>query len=110
MGGIIVSGIRLSAESLFKKTAMLPKVGIKIPKTLIGRDTETSILSGIFYGYGALCQGLIQQICEDQKKPFRVVMTGGYADSMKKFISRKKPVVDDNLVHKGMILLSEIWN
>jgi type III pantothenate kinase len=107
LGGIIVPGLRLSAESLFKKTALLPKVGIKIPRALIGRDTETSILSGLFYGYGVLCQGVIRLIAKQVKKKPKIVMTGGYAESMKKFMADAKPVVDHALAHKGMLLLLE---
>ena len=59
LGGIIIPGIRLSAESLSAKTALLPKIRIKGPKSLIGRDTQGSILSGLFYGYGAMSSGLI---------------------------------------------------
>ena len=51
LGGVIVPGIRLSAESLFLKTALLPKIDIKAPKFVIGKTTQDSILSGLFYGY-----------------------------------------------------------
>ena len=107
MGGVIVPGIRLSAESLYKKTAMLPKVGIKVPGALIGRDTQTSILSGLFYGYGMLCQGMIALIKTRVKGRPKVVMTGGYADSMKKFVARQIDAIDRDLVLKGMALLAE---
>ncbi len=106
LGGIIVPGIRLTAESLFKKTALLPKVKIKIPRELIGRDTRASILSGIFYGYGALCDGLIDAISKKLKCELKVVITGGYGHLMKKFISKEVYCVDRYLVFKGMNLLA----
>jgi len=106
LGGIIVPGIRLSAESLFRKTAMLPKISIQTPRTLIGRDTQTSILSGIFYGYGALCGGLIEAISKPMKRKPKVILTGGYARLMRKFISKKIHTVDPDLVYKGMALLA----
>ena len=105
LGGIIVPGIRLTAESLFKKTAMLPKVNIQIPRELIGRDTNASILSGIFYGYGALCDGLIDLISKKMKCHPKIVMTGGYSHLMKKFISKDIYCVDPYLVFKGMNLI-----
>ncbi|HLD69653.1 MAG TPA: type III pantothenate kinase [Candidatus Omnitrophota bacterium] len=105
-GGIIVPGIRLTAEALFNKTALLPKVKIKTPRELIGRDTTSSILSGIFYGYGALCDGLIEQISQKTKGRPKVVFTGGYSLWMKKFISRKAHCLDRDLVFKGMSLIS----
>ena len=59
LGGAIVPGIRLSAESLFLKTALLPKIEIQAPRHIIGKTTQESMLSGLFYGYGSLCKGMI---------------------------------------------------
>ena len=105
LGGIIVPGIRLSAESLFKKTAMLPKIKIKGPQAIIGRNTEESILSGLFFGYGALCRGLIELIAQQIKGKPRVVVTGGYALLMRKYISGNIRAVDKDLVLKGIGLV-----
>ncbi len=106
LGGIIIPGIRLTAESLWKKTALLPKVPIKAPEELIGRDTKESILSGIFYGYGALCDGLIDRIARGLKSKPKIILTGGYSRLMKKFISQKINAVDEDLIFKGMGLLA----
>jgi len=89
-GGIIVPGIRLSAESLFQKTALLPKISaIKGPRTLIGKETQESILSGIFYGYGSMCCGLIDRIAKKISGRPKVIVTGGHTHLMRKFISKK---------------------
>ena len=105
LGGAIVPGLRLSAESLFLKTALLPKIHIKAPRSVIGRTTEESILSGLFYGYGSLCHGFIELISRHLRAKPKVVMTGGHTHLMKKFISPKVRIIDENLVHKGMALL-----
>jgi len=105
LGGIIVPGIRLSAESLFKKTALLPLVSIKSPSVLIGKDTQSSILSGLFYGYGAMTTGLIQRIQKEFKERPVVVVTGGYTDLIKRFFGYQVNVIDQHLVFKGMQLL-----
>ena len=108
VGGIIVPGIRLTAESLAKKTALLPEAKkIAPPRTLVGKNTRGSILSGIFYGYGALCGGLAEQIGGQFKKKPVVVITGGYVSAMKKFISHPVDHVDKDLVFKGLAFLSE---
>ena len=62
LGGAIVPGIRLSAESLFLKTALLPHIEIQAPRHIIGKTTQESMLSGLFYGYGSLCRGIIDLI------------------------------------------------
>lgn len=109
-GGIIVPGIRLSAESLFKKTALLPRIDkIKVPSYLVGKDTRGSILSGIFYGYGAMSCGLIDMISKDIKGRPKVIVTGGHTQLMRKFITKKIYKIEKDLVFKGMsLLLNEI--
>lgn len=106
LGGAIVPGIRLSAESLFMKTALLPEINIKAPKNPIGRTTEESILSGLFYGYGSLCKGFIDLLALQMKRKPKVVMTGGHTQLMKKFVSPKIRIIDEDLVFKGMALLA----
>ena len=107
LGGVIVPGLRLSVESLFLKTALLPNIAIKAPRSIIGKDTEESILSGIFYGYGSLCRGLIELISKQLKSKPKVIMTGGHTHLMKKFISPEIRIIDEHLVFKGMNLLDK---
>ncbi len=106
LGGLIVPGIRLSIESLFKKTALLPKVNIEEPKELIGRDTKNSILSGIFYGYGALCDGMVLKIEKKILSKAKVIATGGHTRLMARYITR--PITcDDDLIFKGMGIIAQ---
>ena len=106
LGGAIVPGIRLSAESLFLKTALLPNIHIQAPKSIIGRTTQESILSGLFYGYGSLCRGFIDLISQQLKAEPKVVMTGGHTHLMKKFVSPRIRIIDEDLVFKGIYFLS----
>ncbi len=105
IGGAIVPGLRLSAESLFLKTALLPNIAIKAPKSVIGQTTQDSILSGLFYGYGFLCQGFIQAMSKNLHPVPKVVMTGGHTHLMAQFIASNVRIIDEHLVHKGMYLL-----
>ena len=106
LGGAIVPGIRLSAESLFLKTALLPEIDIRAPKNPIGKTTQESILSGLFYGYGALCQGFVDLLAKQIQSRPKVVMTGGHTQVMKKFVSPKIRIIDEDLVFKGLYLLA----
>lgn len=107
-GGAIVPGINMSAESLFQKTALLPNVEhMKSPKKLIGKNTEESILSGLFFGYGALCNGMIDMIAKKIGGNPVVVVTGGHTDLMKRFISHKIECVNPDLVFSGMACLKK---
>jgi len=106
LGGIILPGIEMSLESLFNKTALLPKVKLnKIPQSLIGKDTANSILSGIFFGFGSLSEGLIQKI-KNKIGECKVVATGGYARIMSKYC-KSIDKIDNELTLKG---LAAIYN
>ncbi len=76
LGGAIIPGLRLSAEALFEKTALLPRVHIAEPRKVIGASTEESIQSGLFHGYGSLCDGMVLRLAEEMKCHPKVVMSG----------------------------------
>ncbi len=107
LGGSIVPGIRLSAESLHKKTALLPKIRIRGPKEIIGRTTEESILSGIFFGFGALCSQMVRQLSKRVGGRPKVILTGGHAKLMRRYLTIKINALDEDLVFKGLVLLDK---
>ncbi len=106
LGGAIIPGLRLSAEALFEKTALLPRVYIAEPQRAIGRSTEESIQSGLFNGYGSLCDGMVIRLAEEMKCDPKVVMTGGDALMMKRFMKHRVAAVDEGLIFKGIALLT----
>ena len=102
-GGLIIPGILLSLESLFNKAALLPKIeNVKAPTSLVGKTTHESILSGVFHGYGAMSEGLIEMISEKVTGDPQVIVTGGHTNLMKKYIKKQAYTVDKALVFKGM--------
>ncbi|MBF0388114.1 MAG: type III pantothenate kinase [Candidatus Omnitrophica bacterium] len=105
LGGAIIPGLRLSAEALFEKTALLPRVHIAEPRKVIGATTEESIQSGLFHGYGSLCDGMVVRLGEEMKCRPKVVMTGGNALVMRRFMKHAVMAVDEDLIFKGMSLL-----
>lgn len=107
LGGMIVPGIRISAEALYDKTAMLPKIEIHKPKSLIGKTTEESILSGIFYGYGEMIKGIIDLLVKQFHQEPYIIVTGGYSDLMKHYVSDYKCIVEKDLIFKGMAFLKK---
>ncbi len=79
LGGIIVPGIEIALEALTTRAALLPKIELIPPRELLGRDTIGSMRSGIFFGYSALCDGLVARLKAKHGPKAKVVATGGHA-------------------------------
>lgn len=106
LGGIITPGMNTMRESLFTKTSALPLIELRRPETVIGNSTAASIQSGIYFGYVALVDGLIERIKAELGEPAKVVATGGLA----KFIaesSKQIETLDDDLMLDGLRLLHD---
>ena len=106
LGGLIFPGIRLSLENLSRRAALLPKIEIKSPSSLIGKDTKESMRSGLLNGYASLCDGVIQRIRSLYKKSPGVVATGGDAALIAKHATSIKKV-DPDLTLKGLRITYE---
>lgn len=77
LGGAITPGVEISATALFSRAAKLPRVDIKRPERAIGRNTVTSMQSGIVFGYVALVDGLVRKIRGEMGVECPVIATGG---------------------------------
>lgn len=80
LGGAIAPGINISVEALWTKTALLPKVEIIKPKTVIGKNTIESMQAGIFYGFVGQVDEIIMKIKEELDLEPKIVATGGLAE------------------------------
>ncbi|UCD55252.1 MAG: type III pantothenate kinase [Candidatus Omnitrophota bacterium] len=105
LGGLILPGIKMSLESLSEKTAMLPKIYLKKTHLFIGKDTTSSIRSGISYGYSAICEGLIDLFRKRIDKNIKVIATGGDAPLISRYTPSMKRI-DLDISLKGLYLLS----
>jgi len=79
-GGVIVPGIAISAEALFEKAARLWRVEIRRPEKVVGKNTASSIQSGLYFGYLSLVDGVIDRIAREMGGKPRVLATGGLAE------------------------------
>ena len=62
IGGVIAPGIDVSAEHLFNRAEQLEKVALKLPQTVIGKNTITNLQSGIMYGGIDAINGMLYRI------------------------------------------------
>jgi type III pantothenate kinase len=103
-GGIITPGVKITLDALAEKTALLPKVILKKPKKLIGKDTKDSIRSGVVNGLACMCDGLVEMIMKERKIQPIIIATGGMADIFccySKYINK----IDNDLILKGLYLI-----
>ncbi len=78
-GGIIAPGINLSLEALHLAAAQLPRVAVRRPDTVIGKRTVPAMMSGVYWGYIGLIEGLVMRIRDEFGAVMTVVATGGLA-------------------------------
>ncbi|MGE0742274.1 MAG: type III pantothenate kinase [Hyphomonadaceae bacterium] len=78
-GGIILPGINLSLQALHEAAARLPRVEIRDPGRVIGKDTVSAMQSGIYWGSIDMIEGLIRRIKAEYGKPMKTIATGGVA-------------------------------
>ncbi|PIP67564.1 MAG: pantothenate kinase [Candidatus Omnitrophica bacterium CG22_combo_CG10-13_8_21_14_all_43_16] len=109
IGGVIAPGPGISLWALSEKTALLPKVTIKRPKAILGRDTKESMLAGIIYGFSGLCDGIVNKLKKKYYRDANVVITGGFSKLIGPYCESADKI-DADLTLKGLKLISEDLN
>lgn len=106
LGGAISPGIKIAAEALYQKASKLPRVEFTPPQSVIGKNTDCSMKSGIIYGYGALVDGMVRRIKKEMKTAPKVIATGGLATVMQA-VSETIEAIEPNLTLEGLRILGE---
>jgi type III pantothenate kinase len=104
MGGCIAPGILISSEVLFEKASRLPRVELGKPKSIIAKDTVSSMQAGIMFGYAGLVDGIVDRIKAEVKSNPRVVATGGMARIIASE-TKNIDVVDEMLTLEGLKII-----
>jgi type III pantothenate kinase len=79
LGGAIAPGVEISLDALVSNTAMLRRVEAVAPDSVIGRNTVTSIQSGLVWGFVAQVEGMVERIVAELGGTAKVIATGGQA-------------------------------
>ena len=109
LGGVIAPGVTLSLDNLIKKASLIPKIELHKSKSIIGKNTEQAVLSGFFWGYNGLINGIISKIKKKTNQKYKIVFTGGLAHLFNKDI-KDKVTIDKNLTINGLIKVSKHFN
>jgi type III pantothenate kinase len=106
-GGAIAPGFQTSAEALFARTAMLPRVNLTRPNKAIGTNTISAMQSGIVFGYVGLIEGMINRIQKELPEKAKVIITGGFTDILDRETS-EIDIVNTNLIFIGLKLIYDM--
>src|SRR3954471_14166256 len=108
-GGIIAPGINLSLDALVNAAAKLPRIAIEAPATnsVVGRTTESQMIIGIYWGYVAMIEGLVERMKQEIGGPVTVVSTGGLAALFDKHTDAFDAIEPD-LTIQGLSLLYDM--
>ena len=110
LGGCITPGIKISSDALFDRAAKLPRIELETPKSIICKNTVTSMQAGIIYGYIGQVEYIVNKMKKEMmdygtEEPF-VIATGGLA----KLIAKETDVidkVDSSLTLEGLRIIYE---
>lgn len=76
-------GIKISARALWSNAAQLPEIEIKIPETILAKNTITSMQAGLMYGTIGQTEYIIRKMKEESGiENIKVVATGGLGRSV----------------------------
>jgi type III pantothenate kinase len=104
LGGAIAPGVEISLDALVSHTAMLRRVEAVAPDSVIGRNTITSIQSGLIWGFVAQVEGMVERMIAELGGKATVIATGGQA-GMVAGLTHVIQAVDPLLTLEGLRLI-----
>lgn len=104
LGGMIMTGMSVSADALTSRTAQLPNIAFEKPKRVIGTNTVDCLKSGIMYSQACALDGVIERLEEELGERCTVIATGGLAGTIVE-LCRRDIILDDDLLLKGLMVI-----
>ena len=103
----IAPGLVTAVNALFGNTAQLPQVELKVPSSVIGRNSQDSIRSGIMFGYAGMVTSIIEKTEQELEREVYVIATGGLSRTIAPLISRLNQVSPMHTLD-GLKLISDL--
>ncbi len=109
LGGVIMPGVRTSADTLTRRTSKLPATELVAPQRVIGTRTEECIRAGVLFGAADAIDGIVRRIKGEWPRPGTplVVATGGLAETLHPWC-RAFDLVEPFLTLEGLRLAYEL--
>lgn len=106
-GGIIAPGVKISLDNLSDKASLIPKIHLKKMRNIVGNNTTSAVRSGFFWGYIGLIDNIINLIKRENRKSFKLVITGGFSDLFRKSL-KTKVIQNRDITVKGLIKIAKL--
>jgi type III pantothenate kinase len=108
VGGVIAPGLEAMTDYLHQRTALLPKIALFEPPSVIGKSTKHAMLAGAVFGYRGLVREILAEIRDELGvRRLKVVATGGYAELIASGV-QEITEVHDNLTLEGLRLIAQL--
>ncbi len=105
-GGVTAPGIRISAKALWEDAAKLPEIEIKKPKSILAKETISSMQAGLVFGQIGQTEYIVKNIIKASgEQGVKVVATGGLG----KMISAETDCIDEYNPNLTLIGLNIIY-
>ncbi len=106
-GGIIAPGVNLSLQTLVEKAKLIPHTKLTKIKNIVGKNTQSAVRSGFYWGYQGLIENIINLIKRKNKTNFKIIFTGGLSH-LYKDVLKNKIKVDRDLTIKGLLRMIDL--
>lgn len=103
LGGAIAPGVIISLNALSSQTAQLPFINIESAKSVIGKNTVESMLSGVILGSASMIDGMIDRMSQEIEQNPVIVATGGIS-------SKIVPYCKHKIEHRPNLLVDGLYS
>jgi type III pantothenate kinase len=106
IGGVIAPGLEAMTNFLYDRTALLPRISLREPRSVVGKSTRAAMLAGAVFGYRGLVCEILRRIVSERfsGKRMHIVATGGYARLIVRGLA-EVTAIRENLTLEGLRLV-----